>query len=282
MVFAVVAAAGVVIVTGTCIDRNMLQISVSGKDNDIAGNQVFICLGCVGVLGHTAAALGRQGIQGTLPRCHSRQVVQLAVAGISAHFLGFFIDVAGIHALDVGQVVTQVVSDKGCTHQTIGLEVGDLGSLAGNRAGILNGFVTVGTCSALPVADVGQNLGRRIQDIAAGVLPDIQVSVLLQVLNIIAGVFQSPEDRIVLHFLGNVTLVQPHQGCTVGIFILQRIEGIHRNTIGVGIVRVIGIEAGDGFRQIIADDLPCLRQCIRVDAASHVSGRHCSSGKPQD
>ena len=282
VVLAVVDTAGGVVIAGTGINRHVLQITVSGKHNHVAGNQIFVSLGFIGVLGNAAAALGSQSIQGTLPGVNCGQIVEIAVVGIGTHFLGLLIDVAGIHALDVGQIVTQVVSDKGCTHQTIGLEVGELGSLTGNRAGIRNGFVTVGTCSALPVSNVGQNLGRRIQDIAAGILPDIQVSVLLQVLDVIAGVFQGTQDGIIPHLLGDVALIQTQHGDAVGIRFLHGVEGIHGNTIGIGIIRVIGIEAGDGFRQIITDDLPFLRQCFRITAASHIGGRHCSRGKPQD
>ena len=140
-----VAAVGGVEVTCTGIDGNVLQRTLRCKHNHITRNQILVCLGFIGVLGDTASAFGSQGIQCPLPGGDRGQIVEAAVAGVSTHFLGLFVDGTGIHAFNVGQIITQVIGHKGSAHQAVGLEVGELRSPSGHGAGIGNGFVTVGT-----------------------------------------------------------------------------------------------------------------------------------------
>ena len=140
-----VAAVGGVEVTCTGIDGNVLQRTLRCKHNHITRNQILVCLGFIGVLGDTASVFGSQGIQCPLPGGDRGQVVEIAVAGVSAHFLGLPVDRTRIHTFNVGQIITQVIGHKGGAYQAVGLEVGEFRSPSGHSAGIGNGFVTVGT-----------------------------------------------------------------------------------------------------------------------------------------
>ena len=140
-----VASVGGVEVTCTGIDGNVLQGTLRCKHNHITRNQIFVCLGFIGVLGDTASAFGSQSIQCPLPGGDRGQVVEIAVVGVSAHFLGLPVDRTCIYTFNVGQIITQVIGHEGSTHQAVGLEVGQLRRPSGHGAGIGNGFVTVGT-----------------------------------------------------------------------------------------------------------------------------------------
>ena len=148
VVLAPVGAAGGIHIVGTGIDGNMGQLPILGEYDHIAGYQIGIGGGCAGVLGHTGAGLGSQGIQCVLPDRYAGQVVHIVIPVICTCLLDLVVDHAGIHTFDIGKVVTQVIGDEGSADQTVLLEEGDIWRSAGCGTGFRHGLVAVGTLTA--------------------------------------------------------------------------------------------------------------------------------------
>ena len=234
-----------------CVDGDMHIRAIPGKDDDVTGDQILVGGAGAGVLGNTGTGLGSQRIQGRFPGIDGSQVIG---AAILAHFLDLVIDGTGIHALDVGQVVTQEIGHEGGTDQTIAFKVTDLGCLAGDRAGILYGFITVGTSAGLVVSNVRENMGCVGLQAAGDVLGHIQVAVLLQPGDIEAGVCQRPENGIVIHLIGDLAHVcQGHDAVGIRLKDGAGVEIVHRLTVGVRIVRIQRIISFDGGRQLFSE-----------------------------
>ena len=225
--------------------------AIPGKHDYITGDQILVGGAGAGVLGNTGTGLGGQRIQSSLPGIDRSQIIRIT---LRTDFLDLVIDGTGIHALDVGQVVTQEIGHEGGTDQTIAFKVTDLGSLAGDRAGILYGFITVGTSAGLVVANVRENMGCVGLQAAGDVLGHIQIAVLLQPGDIKAGVRQRPENGVVIHLIGDLAHVcQGHDA--VGIRLKDRagVEIVYRLAVGVRIVRIQRIISFDGGRQLFRE-----------------------------
>ena len=248
VVFTAVGAAGGVHIIGTGVDGDMHIGAIPLEYDHITGYQIGICCGGTGILGNAGSGLGSQGIQGCPPGGNRSQIVCIAFC---TNFLDLVINGAGINSFNVRKIVAQVVGDEGSANHTVALEVADLGSPARYGAGVSNGFVTIGTSSAAVVANVRQNRGGVGLQAGGNVVGNIQISPVLQPLDIIAGVFQGPEDRIVIHLLRDFGHIR-HGGHGVGI-ILQNpagIEVVYGDTVGVRVVRVQRINTLDRFGQL--------------------------------
>ena len=248
VVLAPVGAAGGIHVVGTGVNGDMHIGAIPLEYDHVTGHQILICLAGTGILGNAGSCLGSQGIQGCPPGGNRSQIVCIAFC---TNFLDLVINGAGINSFNVRKIVAQVVGDERSANHAVALEVADLGSPARYGAGVSNGFVTIGTGSAAVVANVRQDRGGVGLQAGGDVVGDIEVSLILQPLDIIAGVFQGPEDRIVIHLLRDFGHIR-HRCHGVGI-ILQNpagIEVVYGDTVGVRVVRVQRINTLDGFGQL--------------------------------
>ena len=261
VILAPVGTAGSIHVIGSCIDRNVGKAAVLREDNDITGNQIGIGGRSTGVLGHAGTGLGCELAQGIVPDRYAGQVVHIVIPVICACLLDFVVDHAGIHAFDIGKVVAQVIGNKGGTDQTVLLEEGDIGCSAGCSTGLRHSLVAIGTLTARPISDIGQNRGCIGLQAGGDIVGNIQIAPVFQPLDIIAGVFQGPEDCIVVHFIGDQIHVG-HGRHRIGVLleIPAGIEVIHGNTVGIGIVRIVGVVSLNRIREAVTDKLPCFRQ----------------------
>ena len=257
VVFAKIGSAGVEQVIGTCVDGDMGQAAILGEYDHIARYQIGVGGGSIGVLGDTGAGLASQRIQSSLPDGHSRQVVHIVITVICTCLLDLVVDHAGIHTLDVRKVVAQVIGYKGGTHQTVLLEIGDIGSSAGCGTGLRHGLIAIGALAAGPVSDIGQDGGCVGLQAGGDVIGDIQVTLILQPLDIVSGVLQGPEDRIVVHFVRDPIHIC-HRGNGIGIFLEKRtgIEIIHGDSVGIWVVRIQQVNALNGIGQVCDQLLP--------------------------
>ena len=176
MILTAVGAAGIVEIIGAGIYGCVGQVTIRiGEDDNVAGDQIGIGSGCVGILGNTAACLGCQIVQARGPAPHRCSGVAAIVHGGSFDRL---MNVVGIDALNVRQVVIDEVAYKGSTHQTLLFELGDIRSLTGNGGAVSNSFITVKERAVIVIADIGQDIRIRAVDITGNILGNIQIAVV--------------------------------------------------------------------------------------------------------
>ena len=258
VILTTVGAANIVEVIGTCIDGCVGKASIRlGEDDDIAGHQISIGSGCISVLGNAATCGIGQVVQTSGPAPHGCGGVATIVHGSG---LDRIVDVGGINAFDVGQVVADEVGHEGRAHQTVLFELGNIGGLAGLGGAIRHSLVTVQERAVVVVTDIRQNIGIRVIDVTGDILSNIQITIILQPLDIVTGVLQSAQDCIVVHILRDsahirhscdAIVVCSKHGHAEGV-LAEHLTGVvvlNRNAIGIldtGIIRKIFLI---GFRQ---------------------------------
>ena len=201
MIGTAVGAAGIVHGVGARIHGNMGQAAAGiGEYNNVTGNQVGISGGGIGIPCDTAAGLRSQIFQARFPCPHAGGGIRTVIHGGGLDRIRY---PGGINTFNVGKVIIPIVADEGGTHQTLLLKQGDIGCLAAYGAGICHGLVAVAEGGIIVVADIGKYLGRIGVDIGGSVLRHIQIPVILQVIHIVSGIGQGPQNVVVVHFIGN-------------------------------------------------------------------------------
>ena len=247
MVGTTVGATGIVHGVGTGIDGNMGQGPAGvGEHNQVTGDKVCVCGIRIRVPGHTAACFAGKIAQSGFPAPHAGGGVGSTVHCCCFHRI---VNPCRVNTFDIGKVVAHVIGNKRGTHQTIGFKGCDVGSPPGDGTGIRYGFIAVQERRVIIVTDVRQHFRGVGVDIGGSVLCHIQPSVVFHLLDIVTGVFQSPEDTVVIHLIRNQTHIR-HECDPIGID-FQKIVGeiiIHGQAIGIGPFRVIRVLRDNGIR----------------------------------
>ena len=198
MLFAAVGATDIPHGIGARIDGHVDKLPITGEYDDVTGNQICIALGFVGVLRDTAAWGVGEVRQTGFPAPYRGGRVSCACCG---GCLDRLMDVRRIVPFDIRQVVINVVRNKGRTHQTAGFKGRDIRCPTCYGTGIRYGFVAVQERGVIVVADVGQHLGAIVVDVAGHIFCNVQKAIVLQPLHVVAGVFQSTENAVIIHFV---------------------------------------------------------------------------------
>ena len=231
MLFTAVCATDIPHGIGTGIDGHVDKLTVTGEYDDVTGNQICIALGFVGVLRDTAAwGVGEVRQTGFPAPYRGSRVACACCSGC----LDRLMDVRRIVPFDIRQVVVDVVRNKGRTHQTAGFERRNIRCPTCYGTGISYGFVAVQERGIIVIADVGQHRRAIVVDVAGHIFRNVQKTIVLQPLHIIAGIGQCPENRVVIHIVRDRRhICQGHE--RIGICLEQRtwIEVILGFTIGI-------------------------------------------------
>ena len=264
VIFTTVGTADIIEIVCAGINGCVGQVTVGiGEDNHVTGDQVRISSGGIGILGNTTSCGIGQVIQASGPAPYGCGGVAAIIHGGSLNGL---MNMGGIDAFDVGQVVVDEVAYKGSTHQTICLELGNVRGLAADSRAIRHSFIAVQERAVIVIAYIGQDIGIRVIDVAGNILGNIQITVILQPLDIVAGVLQSTQDRIVVHVLrdsthirrnSNAVIICSKHGNSEGILAehLAGIEVLNGNTVGILDAGVIGKVLFNGSRQFAAEGI---------------------------
>ena len=231
MLFTAVCAADIPHGIGTGIDGHVDKLTVTGEYDDVTGNQICIALGFVGVLRDAAAWGVGEVRQTSFPAPYRGSRVACACC---SGCLDRLMDVRRIVPFDIRQVVVDVVRNKGRTHQTTGFKGRDIRCPTCYGTGISYGFVAVQKRGIIVVADVGQHRRAIVVDVAGHIFRNVQKTIVLQPLHIIAGIGQCPENRVVIHIVRDRRHICQGHEC-IGICLEQGtwIEIILGFTIGI-------------------------------------------------
>ena len=272
-----VGAAGIVHGVRTGIDGDVGQRTAGVREHDqVTGDKVCVCGIRIRVPGHAAACGIRQIGQAGFPRPDAGGGVGAIVHGGGCHRV---VNPCCVNSLDVGKVIAHIIGDEGSAHQSVGFKGRDVGSLTRDRAGICYGFIAVEKRGIIIVTDVRQHIRRIAGDVGGAILGNIQVSVILEVLDIVACILQCPENVVVVHLIRDQGHIR-HERDPVGIC-FQQIVGeiiVHGQAVGKGPVRVIGILCDD---RIWSDDEASIFLTIfhrRIGRFRRLRGIRCIPG----
>ena len=114
VILTTVGAAGIVEIISAGINGCVGEAAVRlGENDNVTGHHVCISSGCIGILGNAASCLGSQVIEARIPGPNRCSRIAAAIHG---GCLDGLMDVGGVDAFDIGQVVAHVVGHKGRTN----------------------------------------------------------------------------------------------------------------------------------------------------------------------
>ena len=247
MVDTAVGAAGVIHGISTCIDGNMGQTAAGiGEHDNVTGDQVGIGGGGIGIPGNTAAGLGSQIFQARFPCPHACGGIGTTVHGGSLDGIRY---PGGVDTFNIGKIVVPVIAYEGSTHKALFLKLCDIGRTAGHGTWVCHGLVTVAEGGIIIVADIGKHLGGVGLDVGRSILRYIQIAVILQVIHIVSGIGQGPQNVIIVHFIGDQAHIsQQHDPIGVSFQQIVRKIIVHGQAVGIRPVGIIGIFLYNGIR----------------------------------
>ena len=264
VILTTVGAAGIVEIISAGINGCVGEAAVRlGENDNVTGHHVCISSGCIGILGNAASCLGSQVIEARIPgpnRCGG------IAAAIHGGCLDGLMDVGRIDAFDIGQVVAHVVRHKGRTNEALLLELGDCRCSSGNGGTVSDCFIAVQKRAVIVISDIGQDIGRSVQNITGHILGNVQEAIILQPLDIETGVFQGTQNIAVVHFLGDGAHVCKRRDCigvcrehgnAEGVFTeyFTGIVVLYGYTVGVLNAGIEGKVLFDGFGKLTAEGI---------------------------
>ena len=261
VILTTVGTAGIVEIIGAGINGCVGKAAVRlGEDDNVTGHHVGISSGRIGILGNAAASFRCQIVEARIPgpdRCGG------IAAAIHGSCLDGFMDVGGVDAFDIGQVVAHVVRHKGRTNKALLLELRDCRRSSGNGGTISDSFIAVQEGAVIVISDIGQDIGSCVQNVTGHILGNIQEAIILQPLDIETGVFQGTQNIAVVHLLRNrAHICQDRDTCIPGCersntkrILTQYFTGIvvlYGYTVGVLYAGIEGKVLFDGFGKLTA------------------------------
>ena len=264
VILTTVGAAGIVEIISAGINGCVGKASVRlGEDDNVTGHHVGISSSCIGILGNTAASFRCQIVEARIPgpnRCGG------IAAAIHGGCLDGLMDVGGVDSFDIGQVVAHVVRHKGRTNEALLLELGDRRRSSGNGGTVSDCFIAVQERAVIVIADIGQDIGRCVQNVTGHILGNIQEAVILQPLDIETGVFQGTQNIAVVHLLrDSAHICQDRDTCIPGCerrntkrILTQNFTGIvvlYGYTVGVLNAGIEGKVLFDGCGKLTAEGI---------------------------